>query len=88
MFHEIQVTGVEFEEYWDKCVEDGVAYFFSWLGKPRATVLVVLSCEEPTHIECRKIGDLLVTEEELEPVYAEVIKLFQDAGFWRNELSH
>ena len=37
MYAETRVTGVEFEQFWFDSVQDGVAYFFSWLGDPRAS---------------------------------------------------
>lgn len=88
MFRETQITGVEFEEFWYESVEEGVAYFFSWLGKPRCTVLVVWDETEPTCIECRKVGDQLVTEIEGAPIHAEVTQLFRSAGFWQSHATH
>ena len=82
MFHETQITGVEFDEFWYEKVEEGVAYFFKWHGKPRATVLVVWDEEGPTHIECRTLGDLFISEIEGVSIRAEVVKLFCNAGFW------
>jgi len=88
MFRETELTGVEFDEFWYGSVEDGVAYFFGWVGEPRSTVLVVWNDDEPTHIECRKSGDLLVTGAELEPILTEVTKLFRSAGFWSKNTNH
>jgi hypothetical protein len=88
MFRETEVTGVEFEEFWDKQVNDGVAYFFSWLGEPRSTVLVVWDDERPTHIECRKGGDLLFSAAESDQIVAEVTYLFRKSGFWQNQVNH
>ncbi|MDZ4157720.1 MAG: hypothetical protein U1E09_14290 [Methylococcales bacterium] len=88
MFQETQITGVEFEEFWYESVEEGVAYFFSWLGNPRCTVLVVWDEKEPTCIECRKVGDQLVTEIEGAPIHAEVTQLFRSAGFWQSQATH
>jgi hypothetical protein len=88
MFGETQVTGVVFDEFWYESVEEGVAYFFSWLGNPRSTVLVVWNEEEPTHIECRKVGDELASDTEAAPIHAEVIQLFRSAGFWESQTTH
>jgi len=88
MFRETQVTGIELEEYWLEHVEIGVAYFFRWLGNPRSTVLVIWNNEGPTHIECRTLGDSLVTGVESESISAEVIKLFREAGFWSGYVNH
>lgn len=88
MFREKQVTGVEFDEYWYEGVEAGVVYFFSWLGGPRSTVLVVWNGRHPTHIECRSIGAALISEKDAEPILAEVTQLFKDAGSWQGEAIH
>jgi hypothetical protein len=88
MFRETQFTGVEFDEFWYDSVEDGRAYFFRWLGESRSTVLVVWDAERPTHIECRKSGDLLASADEAERIIAEVTLLFRNAGFWRNHVIH
>lgn len=85
MFGETQVTGVEFDEYWYESVEAGAAYFFRWLDKPRATVLVVWNMEQPTHIECRMIGDVLMADIDTVPIVAEVTHLFRCAGFWQGQ---
>lgn len=88
MFSETQVTGVNFDEFWYESVEEGVAYFFSWFGNPRSTVLVVWNDKEPTHIECRKVGDQLASEIEAAPIHAEVTQLFRNAGFWLSLSTH
>ena len=81
MFRETKLTGVDFDEFWYDSVEDGVAYFFRWMGQPRATVLVVWSKKKPTHIECRKSGDLLASADETERIIAEVTQLFSHSRF-------
>jgi hypothetical protein len=88
MFRETATLGVEFDLFWYDSVEEGVAYFFSWLGEPRSTVLVVWSDEGPTHIECRKVNDLLATPSECLPIIAEVTQMFRRAGFWRGTANH
>ncbi len=88
MFRETAITGVEFDLFWYDSVEEGVAYFFSWLGEPRSTVLVVWSYKEPTHIECRKGNDLLASPAESLPIIAEVTHMFRSAGFWREKTNH
>lgn len=88
MFRETQFTGVEFNEFWFDSVEDRNAYFFRWMGEPRATVLVVWDKKKPTHIECRKSGDLLASADETERIIAEVTHLYRTAGFWRDHGIH
>jgi hypothetical protein len=88
MLRERAVTSVEFDLFWYKAVENGVAYFFSWLGEPRSTVLVVWNDEKPTHIECRKVSDLEMSETETPPILTEITQMFRGAGFWRGETSH
>jgi hypothetical protein len=88
MVRETAITGVEFDLFWYDSVEEGVAYFFSWLGEPRSTVLVVWNDKEPTHIECRKVGDLVASNTETLPIVAAVTYMFRSAGFWRDKASH
>ncbi|MCX5822142.1 MAG: hypothetical protein NTY86_01180, partial [Deltaproteobacteria bacterium] len=88
MFRETTCTGVIFDEFWYDSVEAGVAYFFRWLGEPRATVLVVWNDKMPTHIECRKRGALPTVADESERIIAEVTLLFRNAGFWCNHINH
>jgi len=84
MHRETEVTKVEFDLFWYDSVNDGAAYFFRWLGEPRSTVLVVWNDAGPTHIECRKIGDLLASDTESAPIIAEVTQMFRSAGFGRD----
>lgn len=88
MFRETEITGVEFDLFWYDSVEKGAAYFFSWLGEPRSTVLVVWNHEGPTHIECRMGNDLLATSTVCLPIIAEITQLFRGAGFWRENANH
>jgi hypothetical protein len=88
MFSEMRITGVDFDSFWDESVEEGVAYFFRWMGEPRATVLVVWDDEKPTHIECRTNGDVLLTDGLASEIEEEVVAQFNKAGFWRNEVRH
>ena len=88
MFFEMQVTSVEFDAFWYESVEEGVAYFFSWLGSPRSTILVVYDDDPSTHIECRTVGDILLPEAEAIPIITEVIHLFRSAGYWQDEAHH
>lgn len=88
MHREREVTRVEFELFWYDSVNEGVAYFFRWLGEPRSTVFVVWNDEGPTHIECRKIGDVLASDPECAPIIAEVARLFRDAGFEQHKMIH
>ena len=84
MICESRITGIEFDQFWYESVKDGVAYFFRWLGVPRSTVLVITYDDLLYHLECRTLGDQLVHRQEAEPIIAEIVKQFQDAGFWRN----
>lgn len=88
MHSETQVTNVEFDLFWFDCVLDGVAYFFRFLDEPRATVLVVWDDAAPTHIECRKTGDVLASEEQSTAIIAEVTHAFRAAGYWHDKIEH
>ncbi len=88
MHHETGITKVEFDLFWYEGVTDGGAYFFRWLGEPRSTVLVVWNDVGPTHIECRKIGDVLLSGEESANITAEVTSAFRAAGYWRDMADH
>lgn len=88
MYRETEITKVTFDLFWYDSVNDGVAYFFRWLGEPRSTVMVVWDNKGPTLIECRKVGDMLVSDEELATITAEVTSAFRAAGFWRKVASH
>ena len=88
MFFEMQVTNVEFNEFWYESVEEGVAYFFSWFGSPRSTILVVWDDDPSTHIECRTFGDILLPDAEATPIITEIIHLFRSAGYWQGEAHH
>ena len=84
MHRETEVTKVEFDLFWYDSVNNGAAYFFRWLGEPRSTVLVVWNDDGPTHIECRKVGDLLASDAESAPIIAEVTQMFRSASFGRD----
>ena len=88
MHQETEITKVEFDLFWYDRVNDGMAYFFRWLGESRSTVLVVWSAGGPTHIECRKVGDVPTSDVESMPIVAEVTYLFRSAGFWREGADH
>ena len=88
MVRETEITKVEFDAFWFESVKDRVAYFFRWLGEPRSTILVVWNDDGPTHIECRKVGDLLATEAESMPMIAEIAHMFRSAGFGRDKIDH
>lgn len=80
MYAEMQITGVEFEQFWFESVEDGVAYFFRWLVNLRATILIVWTDDGPTHIECRTLGDQEVADDESRGVISTVVMQFRDVG--------
>jgi len=88
MHSETATTGVQFELFWYDRVQDGVAYFFSWSGEPRCTVLVVWDNSGTTHIECRKTGDLPATPTECLPIIAEVTQAFRTVGFSAETAKH
>lgn len=88
MYWETQMTRVEFDLFWYDSVNDGVAYFFRWLGEPRCTVLVVWNDAGPTHIECRKVGDELASELEAALIVAEIKRLFDSNRCTPNESAH
>lgn len=83
MYRETQTTGVEFSELWDDSVHEGAAYFFRWLGEPRATVLVIWENDHLTFVECRKAGDVVLSEAESAPIFAEIARAFAGANFAR-----
>lgn len=74
-------TRVEYDLFWDDSVHEGVAYFFCWLGRPRATVLAIWEGKDLTHIEGRKVGDIPLSRTETRQVTAEVVRAFTQAGF-------
>jgi len=80
MYRETTTTGAEFDEFWYESVEDRVAYFFRWLGEPRCTILAVWDDRGLTHVECRKAGDVVVSETESVPIIAVLTNAFQNAG--------
>jgi hypothetical protein len=88
MLRETEITKVEFDVFWFDSVKDGVAYFFRWLGEPRSTILVVWNNDGPTHIEYRKVGDLIGSEAESMPMIAEITHMFRSAGLGRNKTDH
>lgn len=88
MFVETGLTGVQFDAFWYESVESGFAYFFRWLGEPRATVLVVWDEEGPLHIECRTFRGQLVSAQDADPILAEMTILFRDAGYLRDLVTH
>ena len=88
MYAETQITNVEFEQFWFDSVEEGVAYFFRWLGDTRATVLIVWTDDGPTHIECRTFGDQEVADDESRVVIAAVVFQFRKAGYWPDLGTH
>src|SRR5258708_17354727 len=47
---------IAFETLWIENVYESVAYFFSWRGDPRATVLLVIDGNSIAHVECQGAG--------------------------------
>ena len=88
MHHEATDMGVEFDLFWYESVTEGVAYFFRWLSDPRCIVLVVWDNAGPTHVECRKRGGILASDDESAPILAEVISAFRAVGQWPEQVAH
>ena len=78
---ETEVTGVEIDQFWCESIDDGVAYFFKWLGEPRATVLAVAGEQSLTFVECRQSWDKPVGQLAATEVVSTVVKAFGRAGF-------
>lgn len=88
MYAEILITGVVFDEFWYESIQDEVAYFFKWIGEPRATILVVWEDDHPTHIECRTIGDEEIPACYTTEIVSDVVAQFCRAGYWLHETRH
>lgn len=88
MHQEVTDMGVEFDLFWYESVTEGVAYFFRWLSDPRCTVLVIWDDTGPTHVECRKCGDVLASDDEFAPILAEVFAAFRAVGQWPEQVAH
>lgn len=88
MHREATDMTVEFDLFWYESVTEGVAYFFRWVSEPRCTVLVVWDDTGPTHVECRKRGDVLASASESAPILAAVVSAFRAAGHWRKQAAH
>ena len=80
MWEEVAVTGVDVDDFWLSGVENGVVYFFRWLGEPRATVLAVWSGDELHRVECRGVGDRLLPAAESVEIVGEVHQAFAASG--------
>lgn len=88
MHQEVTDMGVELDLFWYESVTEGVAYFFRWLSDPRCTVLVVWDNAGPTHVECRKRGDVLASDDESAPILAEVVAAFRAVSQWPEQVAH
>jgi hypothetical protein len=88
MHQEVTDMAVEFNLFWYESVTDGIAYFFRWLSDPRCTVLVVWDDTGPTHVECRKRGDILACDDESAPILAEVVAAYCAVGHWQKQVTH
>lgn len=88
MHREVTDMAVEFDLFWYESVTEGIAYFFRCLSDPRCTVLVVWDNTGPTHVECRKRGDILASEDEFAPIRAEVVAAFRTVNHWRKQVTH
>lgn len=88
MHRETKDVGVKFDLFWYESITEGVAYFFRRLSEPRCTVLVVWDNEGPTHVECRKRGDIVLSDDECAPILAEVIDAFRAVGRCPNQVVH
>lgn len=76
MQREASLQGVEFDYFWFDHVHERSAYFFRWLGAPRATVLVIWHNQTVIHIECRRAGDVMLSDEEQAPIVDEIERAF------------
>jgi hypothetical protein len=65
---------MEFDLFWYESVASGVACFYRWLGKVRATVLVVLDGDCIRHIECCGVGGDTLPAVEAEPIVEHVAR--------------
>jgi hypothetical protein len=81
MLDETKITGVEFDGFWLDNVESGVAYFFRWLGEPRATVLAIWDGKDLKHLECRGVGDTELERPDSADVVQSAYAQFSRAGF-------
>ncbi len=71
---------IAFETLWIENVYEGVAYFFSWRGEPRATVLIVVNDDRVTHVECQGQGGRKIESNEFQPIGAVLQTLCRHAG--------
>jgi len=81
MQREGRSTKVDYDVFWDESVHEGAAYFFRWLGEPRATVLAIWAGEDLVHVEVRKCGDVLPSAAQAEPIAAHIVRAFSRSGF-------
>jgi hypothetical protein len=81
MWEETRTTNVEFTAFWLDHVESGVAYFFCWLGPPRATVLAIWSDDNLQMVECRGTGDREIPAADSRDITVEIHQLFTEAGY-------
>lgn len=81
MHAETLATGVEFDNFWLESVDAGVAYFFRWLGEPRATVLAIWEGRNLTLVEYRGVGDRDLKPEESLGIVEAVHQAFRNAAF-------
>lgn len=80
VYEENKVTETEFDAFWYQSVIDGIAYFYSWLGEPRATVLVVRDNAGGLFVECRTVGDRHLSSDESAPIVEHVTKAYSTIG--------
>lgn len=80
---EAKVTGIAVERFWINRVSDGVAYFYSWHGEPRSTILVVHEPREREvpFIEVRTFGDMPVEGPHFRQIAESVSSVYSAAGY-------
>ena len=81
--------GIAFEALWIENVYEEVAYFFSWCGEPRATLLVVINGNAVSHVECQGMGGRKIEGDEFQPIGRVLQELCREGGFrlWERSTS-
>jgi hypothetical protein len=82
MARDAMEMNIPYEPWDDEEVRAHVAYFFSWRGIERATVLTVfVPNKELTNFECQAYSEASVMPSTLKAIHDTVTKLFRAAGF-------
>lgn len=79
---------ISLDDVWIRDVVDEIAYFYSWRGRPSATLLVVHSENEIFWLELQGSGERRLTLKETTPILNEAHRLIRLAGLrFRGELT-